>query len=249
MSIRITQCNVAPTVTFFKKGIMDRYNFSEYTDINEPTFFFGVQYAENIQLINNHKGLKFVYPISPGDETCVYALDTKNLFLFDGPFIDKNVNAIRKKVEIEFKDYSMFTPNPLGDKIYSYMRDVSEFGYGILNEIQRKINFEIMYGGMGVHTKTFLPIHELKEKYYDKTFLNINLSGKVGFTTVRELGLMGRKTIMNSSYNFPSEINYTSIDNIIELINQESKKIGTIQPSMNPHVTNDDWLYLDFWYK
>jgi hypothetical protein len=40
MSIRITQCNVAPTVTFFKKGIMDRYNFSEYTDINEPTFFF-----------------------------------------------------------------------------------------------------------------------------------------------------------------------------------------------------------------
>jgi hypothetical protein len=73
------------------------------------------------------------------------------------------------------------------------------------------------------------------------------LSKKHGFVTVRELGLMGRKTIMNTPYDFPSIINFNNIEHIIHLINQESTKINTVQQSINPHVQNDDWLFLEFW--
>jgi NAD(P)H-hydrate epimerase len=34
---------------------------------------------------------------------------------------------------------------------------------------------------------------------------------------------------------------------VIHLINQESTKINTVQQSINPHVQNDDWLFLEFW--
>jgi hypothetical protein len=68
-------------------------------------------------------------------------------------------------------------------------------------------------------------------------------------TTVRELGLMGRKTIINSKrYKYPCMIPYDNIENLIEIINLESQKIGTIQPSIDSHtMTTDKWLETDYW--
>ena len=100
--------------------------------------------------------------------------------------------------------------------------------------------------------------------YYDKCFLSINLSSKHGYTTVREMGCMGIKTIMHSPYNFPSivQLDYyernfkgnghsikVNEDEIIEKINRESYNIGKLGVSMNPHNINDEWLYVDFWEK
>jgi hypothetical protein len=127
------------------------------------------------------------------------------------------------------------------------MRDKIEFKYSFVSEIQKNIDYEIVFGGLGVEVSTYINIESLKEQYYDKCFLNLNLSENHGFVTVRELGLMGRKTIMNTTYDFPSIMRYDNIDHIIQLINQESKKIGTIQDSINPHCQDDDWLFLDFW--
>ena len=36
-------------------------------------------------------------------------------------------------------------------------------------------------------------------------------------------------------------------DEIIYHINNESKKIGTIQDSMNPHNIKDEWINTNFW--
>jgi hypothetical protein len=36
---------------------------------------------------------------------------------------------------------------------------------------------------------------------------------------------------------------------MIENIKNESKKIGTIQPSMNPHTVDSEWLELDYLLK
>lgn len=77
--------------------------------------------------------------------------------------------------------------------------------------------------------------------------MSLNLGGEGGMTTVRELAYMGRKTICNSLYKFPSLIPYRDQNDIIELINEESKKIGTIQPSIISHNINNEWLYTDFW--
>jgi hypothetical protein len=68
------------------------------------------------------------------------------------------------------------------------------------------------------------------------------------------MGLMGRKTIIKNNYintiqriDFPNFIYYETIDDIVKIINEESKKIGTIQPSINAHNVGDEWLNLNFW--
>jgi hypothetical protein len=190
-----------------------------------------------------------VHCITPADEWSLNQLNKENLYVFDGPHIDKNLGLKTKKIEIEFKDYSLFKPNELGNKIYCYMRDKVEFKYNIVQEIQKKINYEIIFGGMGVYVETYLNIEKLKQEFYDKCFLNLNLSEKHGFVTIRELGLMGRKTIINTPYTFPSTIKFNDVDHIIELIEIESKKIGTIQESINPHHEGNEWLLTNYWKK
>ena len=243
---KITQLCVDTHGIFFKDGLKKRYNFNDYTDTNEPTLFFGIC-TGNINIINNHNGFKLVHCITPLDESALKHLDKKNLHVFYGPHIDKELNLNTKKIEIEFKDYSLFKPNTLCNKIYCYMRDKNEFKYDVVNEIQKNINYEIIFGGLGSARRTYLDIETLKNKCYDNCFLNLNLSKNHGFVTVRELGLMGRKTIMNTPYDFPSIIKFDNVEHIIHLINEESKKINTIQHSINPHVQNDDWLFLEFW--
>ena len=67
-------------------------------------------------------------------------------------------------------------------------------------------------------------------------------------TTVTELGFMGRKTIMNTVYDhFTSTIKYNDDEDIIRIIEEESKKIGTIQPSISCHNIGDEWLDTNFW--
>ncbi len=244
----ITQLHVANHGLFFEPELKKRYNFSKYENIYEPTLFFGVVHDDNINIINNHKGFKLVHCITPLDEMEVKKLNKENLHLFYGPYIDKDFNnVIIKELNIEFKDYSMFKPNVLGNKIYSYMRDQSEFKKSTLDSIQNKIPYEIIYGGTGIHVHTYLPIDELKNKFYNNCFLNINLSGRHGFVTIREMGFMGRKTIMNSLYNFPSVINYRDEGHIVEIIMEESKKIGTIQEPFNPHTIDNEWLNVNYW--
>jgi hypothetical protein len=260
--MKINQVNVANHgIHPFKKNLINRYNFKEYYSTVLPCFFFGA--IGEIEKINNHKGLKIVQFITPSD--CLTAnelINSPNLFIIDDPNIDKGLSLNKKNIKLEFKDYSLFKPKVLEDKIYSYMRDKQEFKYDILQRIQKKINFEIIFGGLSDYPSTpaelYPPIEFLKENYYDKCFLNINLSSKHGYVTVREFGLMGIKTLMSSPYDFPSIINIKNLNNnpnvvtpdeeeIIELINMESKKIGQIQDSINPHNVKDEWLDYDFW--
>jgi hypothetical protein len=241
----IKQLYVAGHGSFFKNGLVNRYGFQEYCNNIEPAMFFGVTGCE--QLIDNHQGFKLVHAITPLDEENISKLKSENLHVFYGPHIKHNKNFVIKNVNIEFKDYSIFKPNQLGDKIYCYMRDKHEFNFNSVQRIQSKINFEIIFGGLGVQIDTYIPIETLKSNYYDNCFLNINLSQKHGFVTVRELGLMGRKTIMNTPYDFPSIIPFKNEDDIIELINRESLKIGTTQESINPHCDSDEWLQIEFW--
>jgi hypothetical protein len=46
---------------------------------------------------------------------------------------------------------------------------------------------------------------------------------------------------------FPNFITYNNIEDIIKIISDESKKIGTIQDPIDAHNVGDEWLNLDFW--
>ena len=250
--MKITQSIVGDTIGFFKKGFIERWGFKEYYDVNKPVVFFGI--AGKQDLYENHKGYKIFLPSTPEDLKYLNSLSNhKKTLLISKREISTPDNIICKDIVIEIKDYSIFKPNILGDKVYFYSGFKNgwsgRWGEELINEIQKNIDFEIITTNHITQEDTY-DINYLKTNYYDKCFLNINLSESNGMTTVRELGLMGRKTITmrdNIIYDYSCIINCSNVKEIIDVINKEGQKINTIQPSINSHTVGNEWLDLDWW--
>jgi len=255
---RIIQVNCANHGVYpFLLNLKNRYNLVDYYDNTLPCFFWGVIGEEN--KINNHKGLKIVKFITPSDcERLDLLNESDDLYVINDPHFKTHKKYNFANLEIEFQDFSIFQPKILQDKIYCYMRDPVEFQKKILLNLQKKINFEILFGGEVGNAIYYDTLENHKKNFYDKCFVSINLSSKHGYTTVRELGLMGVRTIMKSPYNFSCILKLNSFsrnknnvyideNEIVELINEESKKIGTIQNSYNVHNIKDEWLISNFW--
>ena len=248
---RFLQAYVAPEIKFFKNNFLSKYGLVEYYDKNEPAIFFGAK--ESSDLINNHKGYKLIIPCIPEDYPIIKDYEKTFLMCSDNFILPTNV--IRKSLTLEIKNYDLFKPNTMGDKIYFYSGFKSGWNFksDLITVLQKQIDYEIITTN---HNKLndYYAIDYLKTNYYDKTFLNLNFSKGHGLASVIELGLMGRKTIFNPKIEnniqrieFPNFINYNSIEDIIAIINEESKKIGTIQSPIDAHNIKDEWLYLNFW--
>ena len=247
----IKQIYVSPHLNFFKDKLMKRWGFREYDNINEPAFFFG--FLQSHEKIQNHQGFKLLLSGGPEDmPNWDYLTNRKNLFIFSGRGTNTHVSPKDVTVKYmlpELKDFSKFQPNVLGDKIYFY----SGFGMPLssaqyLNTLQKEIDYEII-STSHASISSYYDEEYLKETYYDKTFLNIQLRASGGMGTARELGLMGRYTLMNTSwYNVNVLLSYANMEDAINIINKEAKKIGTIQPSIQSHtMTTDAWLHTSFW--
>ena len=112
-------------------------------------------------------------------------------------------------------------------------------GFSFMEKLKRETSFNIIYGFLGNN------IEYVKEHYYDKCFVNIKPHIVGGTTTAVELAYMGRYTI--SDAKAPFCIN--SLDNILHLIDQESKKIGTIKDPVigDYYNTGAEWMNENFW--
>lgn len=251
MTKRILQAHVAPEIAFFKKEFLEINNLDEYSDLHEPAVFFGARQSSD--LINDHKGYKLILPCTPSDYPNISNYD-KVLFVCSENYSLPH-NVIKKHITPKIKNYNIFKPNILGDKIYWYsgFKEGWDLHNGLIDQIQKNISYEIITTN---HKKItdYYSIDDLKANYYDECFLNINLTVGHGLATVIELGLMGRKTIFKNPHKnniqrieFPNFISYENINDIINIINIESKKIGTIQPRIDAHNVGDEWLDLDFW--
>ena len=66
-----------------------------------------------------------------------------------------------------------------------------------------------------------------------------------------ELAHMGRRTIGLGFPELEYSTEFSNIENLIDLIVEESKYIGKIRPDVANSVKNlflgDEWLSLDFW--
>jgi len=252
--MKFEQAIVGNTIQFFKKGFMDRWGLKEYYDSEKPVIFFGLEGLH--EKYENHKGYKIYLPSTP--EECMSLKRLKNhektILLWGDTEIHKEINFLKYTSDIvELKDYSIFKPNILGNKIYYYSGFKNGWsniwGENIIKEIQKNIDFELITTNHN-NIKEYYDIGPLKDNYYDKTFLNLNLSENNGMTTVIEMGLMGRKTITMRDYNdykYQSIINCVDIEDIVKQINIESKKIGTTQEKIDVHTLGDEWLDLNFW--
>lgn len=247
MMQKIEQVRVSHGVRFFKQGLMERWNLKDYHDINKPCYFCGIYNQEDIDAIKNHRGFKLVHFVNAhGNKFINNFVNLDNLVVRYHPYLKAPNSIIVKEAKFELKDYSMFKPNILGNKIYCYINSDKRkhiYGYEKAIQIQKRIKWEIIFGKLG-HS-----IEDLKKNYYDKCFVNLNLNktGAGGLTSATELGRMGRKTIINSKFNSEHLINYNNDEYIIELIEEESKKIGTLQREINHHTTGEEWLNVDFW--
>jgi hypothetical protein len=249
---RIKQALVAQQISFFKENFLNRWDLQEYYDPNEPCIFFGGR--ELSKYIQDHNSIKIVIPATPNDiPDFSIVTNRKDLFIIS-PLKDTIPLEIPcKDILIQIKDYSLFQPNILGDKIYFYSGFKN--GYDEYNknkqtimQIESQTGYEVITTAHS-NLNDFFDVNYLKTNFYDKSFLNLNLS-KDGnhLTTAIELGMMGRKTIMKKNYqNFSFMIDYVDIENIILIIKEESKKIGTIQPKIDAHSVGAEWLDLNYW--
>jgi len=236
-------------MSFFKKGLMDKWKLKEYNDINKPCLFFGTN--KILEDIKKHKGFKLIYPV---DRACIHIntlVGIKNLIVIDRPFIKLSKEIKKVACEFDIKDYSNFKPNVLGDKIYIYLGSklrAKGLGFYRIDEIQKKINFQIIYT-IRNNIENYLSIEKIKSEFYDKCFLNLNLSEYCsGLTTAIELARMGRKTIMNTNMNYDFLLPYKTNEDIVRIINKESEKIGTIQPEIISSCVEDEWTNVDYWF-
>lgn len=255
--MKFEQFLIDDTVRFFEKNFMERWGFKKYYDKNKPAVFFGIRNLPN--KYENHKSYKIIIPTTPTDLPDFTHLknNDKTILVYNrelNPEYYIPENVVVKNEIIPFKDFSLFQPNIMGDKIYYYSGFKEGWGEpwkkDLISEIQKNIDYEIITTS---HNKIsdYNNIETLKEKFYDKCFLNLNLSESNGMTTVQEMGLMGRKTIVMRKkplfYNYDCILNCSSFEEIIKTINIESKKIGTIQPKSKIFTVNDEWLNLSYW--
>lgn len=243
----ISQVCFGHNMSYFEKGLVNRWNLKPYTDPTLPTLFFGS--AGLLDVIQNHKGFGLIYPVDQTEVRLNGINPIKNIVILDRP-LSKITNAWNKyKGEFQIKDYTLYKPNPLGDFIYLYFMPwhTSPIISPLLNIIQNETKYKIIgYPSFPSHNN-FIPEKELKQDYYDKCFVNLNLTEANGLTTTIELAMMGRKTISNIDIDYKCLISYDSIESILNLIEIEATKIGTIQPSIDVHTLGEEWRDVNFW--
>jgi hypothetical protein len=240
----------------FATNYRARWNLSNYTDANEPTVMLGYYRPEDDIFVNNHKG-PIIMHWGGNDLTKTRAIklnNRSNTYQHGYGWFSDTLNSwdiVHKKCNIPYRSYTDFKPTPLGDKIYVYKGWLNDRGkYFLWNEVIvplfNKLGEDRFVYGRG-HTHQY--IHD---NFYNNCFLYIKPNERGGSTSMWELAHMGRKTIANRQGEAPNVINYQTIDDIIDIIERESVKIGTIQERVaidtHNHFMHDDcWLNLDWW--
>jgi hypothetical protein len=88
--------------------------------------------------------------------------------------------------------------------------------------------------------------------YFNQSFVSIKQHKVRGTVTSWKLGVMGRNTITINTEGAPNFLVYKSDDDLLRLVDEESKKIGTVQNGVSEKVKSyfhqsDDWLHKDYW--
>lgn len=261
--MRIEQVYISPQISHFKKEFLSCWNLREYDNPNEPTLFFGLypdwddelqvmkDTSKDIEVFNNHKGLKLL--LCGGPE---YRLDVfKKIKDYKLICVDEweSYNSYRMGLEytslkISYFDFNQYKPTPLGEKIYSHipLREISRDNFEEMFQYERLIN---LFGeDMFCFPKEWVEPQECIS-YFNQSFVNLKPHTIRGANTAWKLGCMGRNTITTNIENAPNYLHYSTDDELKRLVDEESKKIGTIQRNKLTEYfhQSDDWLHEDYW--
>lgn len=255
---QVFQCYASePMEEHFAENLRKRWNLTKYHDPQAPTVMFGwYDHNEDDKFLLNHKGpIIMVWggaDMNPGraqwlqnrPETYQYGYGWQSRLF--------NEWGIKHKTfTLPLKDYSEFKPTPLGDKIYVYKGWRIDRGHYFKWDefIQPLINLwgeDRFVHGMGYD------MNYIHENFYNNCFVYIKPNERGGSTGMWELAHMGRKTIAQNQGGAPNVLEFTTLDNIKELVEKEAEKIGTVQNEVaidtNLYFMHDyRWLNLDWW--
>lgn len=226
-----------------------------YKDPFEPAIFYGM-YQKDVTVLEKHKGLAIV--IWRGSDILKkkrlrLAIKKRAKHIAISSFITKDL----KKAGVPYKfipitgvDYSKFKPFVLGNEIYVYALKSRFDFYGgkIISKIKKRCKYKVNL----VKESNMYSRKELF-KIYSRCFCGLRLTPHDGVAnTVIELGLMGRKCIYNGDTPNAIPWNRKNIDEILENINIESKKVGKTDFSTSSKVkkyisVGEDWLDTGYW--
>ena len=261
----ITQGYVSKTLVFFKKNFMKKYKLVEYVNIHKPCVFYGCYNKTDLETIKKNKSLKII--IFGGTDTYYKKYEkARNMlnkiktipntfFISQSSFISSDLNAfniihsfvpiaptVNLKCNPQVKGLNIYVyTNPLNEPVYG-----SNFYYRLMNEF-KDINFILACAKKTSETKKIkCYAKDALIKVYSSCFLGLRLVQHDGISaTMQEMGLLGIKTISNGIS--PACINYTNYDSIVNIINEERKKIGTLDNETSQKTydylnINDEWL-------
>tara|TARA_R110002153_G_scaffold167053_2_gene319720 strand:- start:273 stop:1073 length:801 start_codon:yes stop_codon:yes gene_type:complete len=226
------------SMIFFKEDMKKRWNLDEYNDPTQPAVFMGLYESRDINTFISHKGPKLLYfggsDFTSNNLDLVSKSPNTVCIGYGADWMYKVLDSYKipyTETRILLKNFDNFTPTPLGENIYVYKgingnRPDHYKWEEIVNPLQ-----EVFGKDRIIYTQN-LPLHELKEKYYQNCFIYIRPNPLGGGTAMFELGHMGRKTITNEHSNFSTCLGYQSLNEMLDLIMEESKKIGTVQPQV-----------------
>lgn len=236
----ITQLNCS--LKFFRPSLKAKYGFEEYCNPHEPAVFFGM-YKRVYKTLYRHKALAVV--VWSGSDSIglwkqlefVGFLKKNSKRIFHIAISDIVGNDLKKAgVDHIVLPVTPFNHNlepvPLGDKIYTYaaLSDDDLYGIEMVRDVEKHIDYEIIY----VAPKQYSRKH-LIDFIYPQCFLGLRLTKHDGLpNTVLELGAMGRKVVTN--VDTPNALPYRDVKSIINHINSEAKKIGTMQKQVSKDV-------------
>jgi|688.fasta_scaffold09823_23 hypothetical protein len=246
---------------YFGDGFRKKWNLKNSYDENLPCVFVGLYNGEDIKKFVNHKSYRIVIwggadMVSSHLNLVAKLINDGRTFTYAYPGYFSNIltkhNLKHKQIYIPFKDYSMFKPTPLGEKIYVY--------YGIHGNKPDYFNWDTIikpiikhFGEENVIYSKYKTIDFLKENFYEKSFVYLKTNEKGGCTTMFELGHMGRKTIGIGHEGLPNFVSYKNINDIINKIEIEKNNIGKIMTDISDKTkkifTGNEWLNLKFWAK
>lgn len=257
MSRDFTQINISPILEeYFGENFRNKWNLSPYNDPNKPSVFLGWYNDFDYKIILNHKS-PMIFIWGGGDMT-----EDKVKFISNLPNSHQigygwqknkfeSLGVKYKEIIIPIKDFTTLPLSPLGENIYVYKGiHGNRPGYFKWDSIVNPL-IEV-FGKDRVIYSDFQPIDQLVENFYKDCFVYVKPNEKGGSTTMWELGYMGRKTITSNQGDLPNILNYSTLDDVINHIVEESKKIGTLQPQIREDLHNifmntDEWLYLNYY--
>ena len=240
---------------FYKK-----YNLKRYYSSYKPAIFFSLW---GYGALKNHKSFALV--VWRGTDVLKMGERLRNIrkkknvhHVAISSYIEKDLDKYGikyKSIPIVGGNNKYFKPCKMGEEIYTYVPSDNiakyhlRYGMKVINKIRDRCKYKI-------NIIKFSKQYSKKKlaKIYERCFCGLRMTKHDGLPNqVIEMGLMGRKSFYNG--NIPGSIKWDkNIDNIVENLEEESKKINTTDYNYAKEIKNyinvgDEWLDTDFWEK